>query len=434
MNTLRIIKINFLSLLALPFLLLGVICKMLAKAFEKIKIMGGVIILIYALDLVVYFIKGSSDQEYPMVFIILIGIIVISIMLDYAFSIVPFFTVVLTRLTGTVARAGVGFIISIGRLIIQTLNKVYTIFYSVYTSLSRCCYETSLTTTIPKHIKIFACPFYILLKALNKGILLFLKYSIFISLAASVFLLFYYFNYEINLTYSKSALSLMSYLQNSGYYEVMNFIAELAMVGGLCVIFICLGIEWNEWGRELQFSENEYLSYIKSYQEAYSDIQNKSFVASDESNAEYAKYLNIIFHHIKTLDTFLQKVHPVISKCDDYLLLSTYKQYTSDVDSLIQTISTYNNQIPPEIFDEMVPLIKRLDVNKQKIEELTEKILATEQATSTASFFSGCTSMEKLEKRYKALCKVYHPDSGNGDEETFKCMCGEYEKMKKLVQ
>ena len=45
-------------------------------------------------------------------------------------------------------------------------------------------------------------------------------------------------------------------------------------------------------------------------------------------------------------------------------------------------------------------------------------------------YFAGCDNYEKFIKRYKALCKIYHPDNGIGDEETFKMIQREYELLK----
>ena len=46
------------------------------------------------------------------------------------------------------------------------------------------------------------------------------------------------------------------------------------------------------------------------------------------------------------------------------------------------------------------------------------------------SFFCGCESMAQLNKRYKSLAKVYHPDTGSGDTETMAAINAEYERVK----
>lgn len=51
----------------------------------------------------------------------------------------------------------------------------------------------------------------------------------------------------------------------------------------------------------------------------------------------------------------------------------------------------------------------------------------------TSSYFSGCTTKEQIQKRYRDLCKVYHPDMGNGSAEIFDQINKEYEQLKREV-
>ena len=44
-------------------------------------------------------------------------------------------------------------------------------------------------------------------------------------------------------------------------------------------------------------------------------------------------------------------------------------------------------------------------------------------------FFEGCKTPEAVKKRYRDLCKVYHPDSGNGSEAVFEAICEEYNRL-----
>lgn len=44
-------------------------------------------------------------------------------------------------------------------------------------------------------------------------------------------------------------------------------------------------------------------------------------------------------------------------------------------------------------------------------------------------FFEGCKTPEAIKKRYRDLCKVYHPDSGNGSEAIFEAICDEYNSL-----
>ena len=44
-------------------------------------------------------------------------------------------------------------------------------------------------------------------------------------------------------------------------------------------------------------------------------------------------------------------------------------------------------------------------------------------------FFEGCKTPEAIKKRYRDLCKVYHPDNGNGSEAIFAAICDEYNRL-----
>ena len=44
-------------------------------------------------------------------------------------------------------------------------------------------------------------------------------------------------------------------------------------------------------------------------------------------------------------------------------------------------------------------------------------------------FFEGCKSPEAIKRRYRELCKVYHPDNGNGSEAIFNAICDEYNRL-----
>lgn len=59
-----------------------------------------------------------------------------------------------------------------------------------------------------------------------------------------------------------------------------------------------------------------------------------------------------------------------------------------------------------------------------------EKADASESVFSSG-FFNGCTTEEEIKKRYRDLTKVFHPDSGNGDQETFLNIKKDYDELMK---
>jgi hypothetical protein len=55
---------------------------------------------------------------------------------------------------------------------------------------------------------------------------------------------------------------------------------------------------------------------------------------------------------------------------------------------------------------------------------------AYSSAPTGTEFFAGCDTKESLSKRYRDLCKVYHPDMGNGSPEIFNKIQNEYDALK----
>ena len=49
--------------------------------------------------------------------------------------------------------------------------------------------------------------------------------------------------------------------------------------------------------------------------------------------------------------------------------------------------------------------------------------------SSSEDFFRGCSGTDSIKTRYRSLCKIYHPDSGNGDEETFRIIQEQYNSL-----
>ncbi len=44
-------------------------------------------------------------------------------------------------------------------------------------------------------------------------------------------------------------------------------------------------------------------------------------------------------------------------------------------------------------------------------------------------FFNGCKDAASIKRRYRDLCKVYHPDAGNGSSEVFNKITEEYNRL-----
>lgn len=79
------------------------------------------------------------------------------------------------------------------------------------------------------------------------------------------------------------------------------------------------------------------------------------------------------------------------------------------------------------VYDQIIEMIQNAE--EQKRTEDNSK--SAEPKEKNISFFNGCQDFEAVKKRYYALCKVYHPDNEVGDEEAFRKMEEEYQRLKK---
>ena len=88
-----------------------------------------------------------------------------------------------------------------------------------------------------------------------------------------------------------------------------------------------------------------------------------------------------------------------------------------------------------EMLRKISPQIDLLDKQRKDVSNMLDKYeKELQNPAGSTTFFVGCTTPEKLEKRYKSLCKTYHPDVMEGDATTFQKMQAEYEMLKGSMQ
>lgn len=62
-------------------------------------------------------------------------------------------------------------------------------------------------------------------------------------------------------------------------------------------------------------------------------------------------------------------------------------------------------------------------------EENKEEYTNTSKTSDNFSFFEGCRTKTEADKRYRALAKAFHPDTGCGDKNMFNKMKEEYDNL-----
>ena len=75
--------------------------------------------------------------------------------------------------------------------------------------------------------------------------------------------------------------------------------------------------------------------------------------------------------------------------------------------------------------------IKEKQWEEQQQKQQDEPII---KENSVLTFFTGCNTLESVEKRYRSLCKIYHPDVPSGDESTFKEVQREYHQLQRKMK
>ncbi len=420
MNVLRVIKINILAIIAFPLLALATVVKLVAKAMEKTLTIIGALIIYGFITLAFEIAKDPSG--FGQAIVMLIAVLILG---GIIFAIVFF---VLSLISAAVMSAVA--------LIISLVNGIYELIYAGYAGLYHICYEDYCLLEMSPNAKRGSCFFYTLLRIVNRIIVFFATHALKILIVLCVAVIGYSIYQYVTYIDATFGMGIFEFIKLFPVFDVIrSVVLTLAFYGGFVVVLISLGIEWSEWGEEMSLSTSDYEAYIKNINSGSVDMSKASVQTNDDkvTNRRLEKcthYFEIVNYHLSNSENFVQNILPVAEKSEDHILRANSGQYITDLHEIVEKIDKYNGEVPIEVLEAMMPQIDRLDVLLRKIERQVQQIKENQEQKPVMSFFSGCDTKEKLEKRYKALCKTYHPDSDAGDEETFKRMRDEYEKRK----
>lgn len=412
----KIIKINLLSLIALPLLVLATISKLISKSLEKIFLILGLGIFSIVLVLVFDFLKDPMEAL-GMALIILLDLIVIGLILSIIVGIASILS-------------GVAYFII--KFLTQMFDWIYSKLYLLYSSLMNTC-EDDYEELILGNSSIFyrfACIMNSIMIGLNRGLILLVNYAMVLSGVLSVAFIVLFLR---KMSASVEATMGISLLQLLKLYrpidQVFIGVVSIVVIGSVVGILFLIGLEWREWGEEMMLLSSHDSTYMDDINQEKEETFQKEIHHSNE-DVEYSKgleYFKTLERHVDGFEGFMKEIQDTVSTTSNMLLKSNYNEYATLIQELFQLVSSYRKEIP---LDEILKLTTKID----KIDSLKNDILeliGMEKKHENAFFFTGCTTKEKLEKRYKSLCKTYHPDMEFGDEETFKKMSDEYEKLVK---
>lgn len=413
-KTLKVIKINILSLIALPLLLLSTICKLFSKGLEKIATICSLFLMSLTLIMTI---EAFRDLETGlMVFLIIVAIFIIGItyfciaylILHFAYRFVNFLYYILLSL----------------------FEQLYFFFYTLYTTLYEHCQEDYryINFTGNKICNRFLCLFYSLLHGVNwliASILsLILPISFILSIAWIIWSLF-----DLNHSlYQSFGMNLFQILPHFNKYAlVCDIITYLISASFISTLLITLGSEWSEYAKELKMNSTNYSSQLDV-------IRKNAFQTSEDDLTEMdtnRMYIEKLSQHINNIETISADVDCLLEQKEHNLLRSCFATYFCNISQIVEICNSYQYKVPPKKFKTLIPQIQQLDKQYSELEKLVSKLKEDyKNPFQSTVFFSGCNSPEKLEKRYKSLCKAYHPDVSGGDEESFKKMQAEYDTLK----
>lgn len=409
---LNAIKINLLALLGIPLLCLSTIIELFARAFEKFPL----ILRMAFVTITVIAVTGSlhnSEIEPGIELASALGIC--ALIITVAFWVISIFS-------------------SLIDLLIHVILRIFDFFcglsYRWFLSIDEICeaeYQIiSLRLFFP--LNLLACMGYSLLRFVDWMIvhLLGLSYilSMFLTFGISYFILECY-SLQLKTT---QGITLLTYLQTGDSLTVIYTCLQIiSFLIPIATILLSLGKEWNNWAIELKMDSLEYDEYIDAIQDY--DFYLEEDDLPDEEALEMQDILN---DHTATIEDLRLEIEDTLALKNDAMLRKQWNEYLNDLYQIVDEIEqTYHNEIPHKEFKRMIPRIRRLDYQREGIfREIDALLELTKNPVNVSTYFIGCTTRDKLDKRYKELCKAYHPDSATGNQELFIDMKAEYQELK----
>lgn len=413
-KVLKVLKINLLALIAIPLLLLATAFKLIAKAFEKITLFL-ILLVVAAVTCALLYAFASS----PSGFLEAVIMIVILAVIGGLFFLILFW--VCSIMAGLATAAWT--------LLISVINTMYDILYSAYLHLFTACEgDYKILSLNGKRVpNAICCLFFTLLRGLSWLIGTIVSIAFPLGIVASAFLAV---SPIISLHHRTKEAFGMGIFQFFGKCStgslITGILIYLIFTGITVVAIMAMSLEWLEWGQELKLTDQEISGEIDKL------IDSRLRIASSttEQVEKNMNYINKVQEHIDQLDALGEKVTELLDKKDNPLLRSYWGVYMRNLTPIVEACSKEKG-ITNEQFKQLIPQIQLLDKQRGDVQSLLDKMekeLANPAGTST--FFVGCDTPEKLEKRYKSLCKTYHPDMAEGDTTTFQKMKAEYETIK----
>ena len=244
---LKIIKINILSLVAIPFLLISAITKIVATVVENLLLITGIAIFTLVTAFVFEFLRNPGTILELLIFIAIF--IVIGAIFIYIISLI--FTIL------------VGIFSMVTSFLLQVLEFISDGTTTIYGKiLSICSYDYNIIDkNFSSKIKSNSLGFcYPITYILNKLIIFILYNSIFIFVLGAIVT----FITPIILIASKInkdfGINIFSFLRLFDWYTLLyGIVIYIIALGGLSLIIVKVGIDISEWGEDIKDLTTDYI-------------------------------------------------------------------------------------------------------------------------------------------------------------------------------
>jgi len=183
-------------------------------------------------------------------------------------------------------------------------------------------------------------------------------------------------------------------------------------------------------------------------------VVNQKIQLQNELINAYNYYVRLVSSNMSDLITKIENISiQVTATRDEYsnLVLNTISSKivaeNRNINKLLNDLKTTVEALDVNSFQETEKSLQKRLENLSKLSEELDRIepsvnvfnddydFDTQNATINKAqvdlgYFNGCNDLVSLKDRYRALTKVYHPDTKTGDADMFKTITEEYEELR----
>lgn len=161
-------------------------------------------------------------------------------------------------------------------------------------------------------------------------------------------------------------------------------------------------------------------------------IELADFVQALPNVAEVLPLKSFVKHNTSKLVRQYHHLERCIERYNKTLNESSLQQLTTVMDETSLMLGEYIDTLRTMI-DENNERASYEQTEDESHYDYSQQSEQTTHSSSASSYFKGCDTLEKLNKRYRDLAKVYHSDSGNGSDEVFIEITDEYNRLKDML-